>query len=272
MSDSLQYREFFKHAVIDRGSPKINFIGFMQCILGLILIKYPGSHPLNHLMSMVSGSSSVKRKAFSSIPSEEAKLAAEIGIIQRRPFRSFDIYSGPNLVALLEEKPGWIQMLNGAVTKHGFVNFKQYDEYVGESIVKHIEVSASFDHILTRIIKSGFDVAASQDPRTRTPTGRCWHILSKSKEQIGVLWDYPGQLSSVVWQPVHDKRSPSFTLTLYDWSSANYRGNRDPNSVTFSKDFMNGCHIFAQSESISSARFQIESYGYKLVTRLYKLL
>jgi len=271
-----RYQEFFNYSVTDRTETKINFIGFVRCILWLILNYKPEAHPIDHLVNMVRSSdpSNRKSKSVSSglLSSEDSVVSVEMRAIHRRPYRSFDIYSGPNLVALLEDKPGWIMTIDGSVSKHRFLNFKQYDDCVGESILRHIDISENFDHLLTRVIQSGFDIAVSQNPNSRTPTGRCWHILSKSKDKIGVMWDYPGQLSSIVWQPLlKEKWSKDFTITLYDWSSANYYAG-DKNSVSFSPDFINFYHIFSESDSISSARFQVEKYGYKLVTRLYKLI
>lgn len=57
---------------------------------------------------------------------------------------------------------------------HRFLQYTQHDEETENLMIRQIHLSESLNHFLQRILKCGFDYAASQDLNTRRPVGRCW--------------------------------------------------------------------------------------------------
>ena len=95
-------------------------------------------------------------------------------------------------------------------------------------------------------------------------------IVNERKEKVACIWDYPGQFSSITWQPrIGEKENPEITMTIYDWTN----GTEDADQITKSaQDFLNFHKIFTDSKSIGEARTLIEKSGYKLLTKLYKIM
>lgn len=77
------------------------------------------------------------------------------------------------------------------------------------------------------------------------------------KERIGVAWDYPGQYSSLNWQPRKgEAEHPKLTLTIYDETSSH---------------FLNCYKIFCESKTVAQFRDTCERTGYHLKTKLYNI-
>lgn len=123
----------------------------------------------------------------------------------------------------------------------------------------HIEVADSFDHLFSRLTSDHFDVAASADPATRKPTGRCWHVHGgRRMEKLGVMWDYGGHFANHHWQPQHlDANHESITMTVY----------REHTDVDYIICYM----LYNRAKTIKDMRTQLSQRGYTLKTSLYKV-
>ncbi|KAL0485498.1 hypothetical protein AKO1_003090 [Acrasis kona] len=256
--------DFYKFAKTDRDIGfKLNIQQFLMANVFFILTK-TDSHPVDFLIKYLRFRDTLKigtKVIYSEETlSEEARLWKEINTVLRRQCRSFDVYSGPVLIGKVEERtPGVIIDSDGSVDRTIYKNiqYTQFDSNTESTIKRHISLSESFEHFIRRIINAGFDVAGSNpDPSTSTPVGRCW------QEKVGALWDYPGQLSSLNWQPrpgelEHDK----ITITIYD-GMGNARKS----------DYLSTYQMYGQVNSISMTRDLIEKNGYRLRTALYKAI
>lgn len=162
----------------------------------------------------------------------------QIDVVERKTVRELDVYCGPVLCATLQDRPGYITLASswgadasrrgrGArplpaasaddatggtresrrqmqVTKkkHKFLSCVIHDTNTESALLMHIEVADSFDHLFSRLTSDHFDVAASADPATRKPTGRCWHVHGGRRcEKLGAMWDYGGHFANHHWQP-----------------------------------------------------------------------
>jgi hypothetical protein len=261
--------DFYKFAQSERGGFKLNFQQFLMANVFIILTKMEEKHPVEFLIRFLQFKDEMrlgtKTVASENIQSEEALLWQEINSVLKRPHRIFDIYSGPVLVGRAEEKAGPVLSTANKILmpKHKFMQYRQYDANTESTVLKHISVAETFSHFIRRCIQYGFDVAAShQDPSTRTPVGRCWHIYNNAREKIGVLWDYPGQYSNLDWHPRSGElEHKKILLTIYDG-----------NGTSLKSDFLSGYQIFNEADSIGKARDLIEKNGYRLRTVLYKAL
>lgn len=195
----------------------------------------------------------------SSHEEEEMKMArAGIKLIQRGTTRTLDIYCGPVLCGTIQERPGLITTFSSQTkAKHKFLTYQQHDINTESRIRNHIAMAESFDHLLNRLLLDSFELAASCEPKSRKPTGRCWTI-HHGKEKIGALWDYEGQMSNLDWQPAQvETTNTAITLTVY-------RADHDPHYVL--------CYIcFIKAKDVSHMRTMLTAKGYSLQTLLYKL-
>uniref|UniRef100_A0A6U8MSN4 Uncharacterized protein n=1 Tax=Eutreptiella gymnastica TaxID=73025 RepID=A0A6U8MSN4_9EUGL len=189
---------------------------------------------------------------------ELRKAKAGIKLVQRGTTRTLDIYCGPVLCGTVQERPGLISSLRSQhKDRHKFLTYTQHDINTEARIRAHISTAESFDHLLSRLMLDCFELAASCDPTTRKPTGRCWTI-HHGKQKIGALWDYKGQMSNLDWQPAQVE-STNNPVTL-----AVYRPDSDLHYVN--------CYLcFSKSKDVSHMRSMLTSKGYLLQTLLYKL-
>eukprot|EP01012_Entosiphon_sulcatum_P007521 TRINITY_DN1383_c0_g1_i1.p1 TRINITY_DN1383_c0_g1~~TRINITY_DN1383_c0_g1_i1.p1 ORF type:complete len:791 (-),score=139.73 TRINITY_DN1383_c0_g1_i1:14-2386(-) len=146
---------------------------------------------------------------------EFALVKAELEHITVRTTRQFDIYRGPILLGTLTEKPGYISSKIGTKRRHEFLSYVEHDLMGSPVVMQHFQLGESFDHILRRLVADDFQLAGSYDPATRRLVHRAWRLLYGSK-QIGAVWEYPGQLTTLAWQPVAGEvEHKRLTVALY---------------------------------------------------------
>eukprot|EP00668_Euglena_longa_P001283 GGOE01001517.1.p1 GENE.GGOE01001517.1~~GGOE01001517.1.p1 ORF type:complete len:778 (+),score=182.67 GGOE01001517.1:100-2433(+) len=193
------------------------------------------------------------------ITDEELHAArAAIKLLQRGTFRSLDIYCGPVLCGTVQERPGLITAHAPVQSrpKHKFLTYVQHDANTEAQILSHISMADTFDHLLNRLLRAGFELAASCNPSTRKPIGRCWTIHTPS-EKIGALWDYAGQMSNLDWQPAEiESLNEAITMTIY----------RPEDDVHFVLGFL----CYYKAKDVNQLRTNLQGRGYQIQTELYK--
>lgn len=140
--------------------------------------------------------------------------------------------------------------------KISFITLNIHDRGSQDFIMEQLAFSESFDHFVSRIMVQGsMDLTGSNDSSTRTPIGRCWRLF-KSSQLVGCILDYPGQFSTLKWQPCFpDLHSDEFCMSVY---------------VDESSDLFEECLIaFQTSKDINSLREKLSKMDYLLDPKLY---
>lgn len=80
---------------------------------------------------------------------------------------------------------------------HPFIDLKLVHIPSQRKILTLLDVSTDAFDFQHRLISDGFDLAAPSPEIKKKPIGRCWRLISKSKELLGALWDTPGRLGTL---------------------------------------------------------------------------
>ena len=205
--------------------------------------------------------------AVDDILKEIAATREAIALIEHKAQRVLDVYLGPVLCATVTDRPGHVSIARAAgggaggndgvlQKQHRLLTCVVYDRNNEREILEHVGMSDTFSHLLHRLLRQGFDLAAPMDPQTRQPAGRCWHVLD-NEEKVGVLWDYPGHFSNHHWQPTAlDAHSAHVTMTVY----------RHHEDLAYIVPFLQ----FLKADSAARMRKLLTQRGYTLRTCLYK--
>eukprot|EP01062_Namystynia_karyoxenos_P073089 TRINITY_DN69935_c0_g1_i1.p1 TRINITY_DN69935_c0_g1~~TRINITY_DN69935_c0_g1_i1.p1 ORF type:complete len:999 (+),score=390.42 TRINITY_DN69935_c0_g1_i1:81-2999(+) len=226
------------------------------------------------------------------IQDEIALTRKQIELVERKTARELDVYCGPVLCATLSDRPGYVTLASAARSpgqsgkhplevhpegddgtqhgdpraeqrrqitrrKHRFLSCVIHDTNTEGRLLMHINTADSFDHLFDRLSRDNFDVAASADPATRKPTGRCWHLLHRG-EKLGAMWDYCGHFANQMWQPQRlDADHPHITMTVY----------REHTDLYYIICFM----LYNKARTVKDLRTLLGQRGYTLKTCLYKV-
>ena len=82
--------------------------------------------------------------------------------------------------------------------EHSFITLTLIHVPTQRKILSILDQSSSDFDFQHRLIAEGFDLAAPSPAIETAPIGRCWRLVSGSKVLLGVLWDTPGRLGSLV--------------------------------------------------------------------------
>jgi hypothetical protein len=197
---------------------------------------------------------------------ESKALTDAIEAIERRTTRELDVYLGPVLCGFMSERPGDLASnVSGArqvqLKGHNGLSYVHYDDVNSEKIVlAHLTAARTFSGAVDRLLQNGFDVGCHDpDRRTRKPVGRCWAVLDKGTP-VGALWDYPGHLTCLEWQPAPQQlQHTSATLTVY---------------LPHTTDAFRRCfQIFTKSgvKGAGAIRDALVARGFTVSTKLYRV-
>lgn len=207
-------------------------------------------------------------------PEVPVKTAFNLSLVPVRSILKFDVYKGPKFVATVEGKSGYILPYNqtklAACQKHPFIHLQMFDNVTQVSILNQLEVSASFEHFLLRLIDNGFNVSgAHQNNNSKAKNvkmeeemliGRAWRIVSM-KKCAGFLLDTAGTFCALNWQPIQDEglMSQEYSLTLYE----------KYNQLTSSKLFSQFVTMFKKAKSLEQLRNLLTISQFELEPCLY---
>lgn len=96
-------------------------------------------------------------------------------------------------------KPGIVTPATSSIEpfEHPFIELKLVHIPTQRKILTILDVSTDSFDFQHRLISEGFDLAAPSPEIVKKPIGRCWRLISKSKELLGAMWDTPGRLGTL---------------------------------------------------------------------------
>ena len=102
----------------------------------------------------------------------------------------------------MEMKPGLVTPTTSAsdeytTFEHPFINMNLTHIPTQRKILHLLSSSLDAFDFQHRLISAGFDLAAPSPAIETASIGRCWRLISKSKELLGALWDTPGRLGTL---------------------------------------------------------------------------
>jgi len=243
------------------------FKNFLR-VLGKTLLRMYGPETYTQYFAQVANTASVERKRPVDLAprAEQTDIAIArraIAMVERRSCQELDVFSGPVVCGVIYSRAGSVSScVTGRavdITKqHPFLTYTHYDVNTEQCILRHVQMSQSLPHLLQRLRQEGFDFAAHCSKlQTRKPAGRCWSIRGEQRI-LGCLWDYPGNVSCIGWQPAEaEMANPNATLMVYEESDS-------------AMDFL-VCYIqYVKAKSVQQLRTALESKGYVLHTKLYR--
>jgi hypothetical protein len=274
LAESLDGREdcepfFLEVAEYFDGSHDIslNFKGFLRVLARTLMLMHGDEWPLK-IHEVANIKFDERRKAPDPGPrveQNEVVLARRaISMVERRSARELDIFLGPVLCGFVSSRPGDItSSCSGRtvthVKAHPFLSYDQLELNTEMTVMRHIQMSQSMEHLLARLRQDGFDFAAHHPKsKTRKPAGRCWSLCSAQEKVIGAVWDYQGNYSCLQWQPAEKEMySDAFTFAMYEEEQA--------------VDFITCYLSFAKSKTVDQLRSSLEIKGYRLETKLFRV-
>jgi hypothetical protein len=245
----------------------LSFKGFLRALARVLLLMFKDDWAAK-IAEIAAVKFDERRKAPVHAPrgeQNEAVLARRsIGMVERRSARELDIFLGPVLCGYVSSRPGDITSSSSGrsvthVKAHPFLSYDHMELNTELGVMRHLQMSQSLEHLLSRLRQDGFDFAAHHPkPQTRRPAGRCWSLLTAEHNVIGAVWDYQGNYSCLQWQPA-DKElySANFTVGMYEEEKAT--------------NFISCYLSFAKAKNVEQLRTSLESKGYILETRLFRV-
>ncbi|KAA6392857.1 MAG: hypothetical protein EZS28_011611 [Streblomastix strix] len=171
-----------------------------------------------------------------------------------------EIMLGPVHCGTLTLEPGTVRPVTKATPSypHPFVDLQLVHAPTQTRIQSLLDLSADGFDFQHRLLSEGFDFSCANPSFEKKPIGRCWRLISPSKELLGALWDSPGRLGTLTSGLSVSECHPEATLTLYFSPT-------DPLHTKLTQLFKHQCR------SLSDLRREIESLGISLIPQLYEL-
>jgi hypothetical protein len=121
-----------------------------------------------------------------------------------RKVRHFAVYKNSRLVLKAEDKPG-ILLSTAAPgpegpAKHAWINAQAYRSTVENELGALLRGSKNFDGFMGALLSNGYDLF-SVDAGPLPPSIREGHRIADGNTLIAVVWDHPGQFSTLQQQP-----------------------------------------------------------------------
>ncbi|KAH7831749.1 uncharacterized protein MONOS_501 [Monocercomonoides exilis] len=128
-----------------------------------------------------------------------------------------EIYLGPVHCGIMEMKPGIVRQATSSSEpyEHPFIDLKLVHIPTQRKILAILDLSTDSFDFQHRLLSEGFDLAAPSPEIEKKPIGRCWRLISHSKELLGALWDTPGRLGSLTSGLSVSTLHPQAMMTLY---------------------------------------------------------
>lgn len=138
---------------------------------------------------------------------------------QRHSPRAYRIFKGEHCRLEVEARPGHLYSFAPppeawSPPEHPFVNATSTDPSTEHELRMILMQSKSFDDFLVQCVRDGFDVMA-KDASTLVASGKATRIVRDGKT-VGAMWDAPGQLASLWWQPAEAEGVGARAATAYD--------------------------------------------------------
>ena len=138
-----------------------------------------------------------------------------------RAVRRYHVFFGAEPVLSLESRPGRLYSMarlpEGATAPgHPFIDGVSHHPVFEHRLRELLLASEDFDAFVGRLVADGFDLAANDGDAARAVNAPGVR-LCRDGVLVAALWDSPGQLSSLRWQPPAGELSfDHATLTAYD--------------------------------------------------------